>query len=1739
MSIQNRPYAGTWVANRRNVVQWTPDFQVYVNGDTGLPGCPTCRHVIDLQEFINSISVDFGVEPGASNCSIGMSIPRHYGDSIFRDGNTLLRPGLEVHVYFRGYFPMKGMSTPNSRPVAGIDLRDIPQYPYYPVFHGVVTSVTHEYSSGFFTANMTCNGMLHFWEHMKLSGAGGGSYFGARPANSGIQTTLTGHPMTGKTPYGIIYSLYRDTAGAADGVGFALQSRTNLNAVNSTTRDPLYALTLRYWEQRFRGKIYGLRMHGASGQMFTSSQQAYLSLYGRSSTSFAGFRGTGSVSPSGGFPNDDIYAQDPVHLLGLNARTADGRISRQADTALLAAENEGRNSHSLDVSALQAFPTDIGSYGQVNLWESTYESKMDIATAVTNVCGYEFYQDADGDLVFKPPMYNLDTSSSRVYRIEPEDIVSINFSENEPAATYCLVKGGAHQNMRGVVDESEWGCRSQYIDYKLVAQFGWIETSVESTYYTNARSAFYFAINHLDRINAGTNGATVTIPMRPEIRPGYPVYIPHIDCFYYVTQVAHAFNLGSECTTTLTLTARRRKFLAPGSNANTNVALDQDLSAINLANTDGPVRPLQEIDNSGSPRLVGFPNVVMAIDPTHINPMFQSLGFQAVENELTRESRRGGDHTQSRARQRTFAIQLVQALVDMRRITPVNQPTTGPLQPPSNGGNTVTLNESQVYTVAGFPGAGANGLGVTLADIIRALGDYITTRRTIKDALALLHREEIQAQNELNRLLGRNAAAQRDVNGTGTTPVSEDVITRARETLRTRRERTAALRANFDAAPPDATREQLVSQYNTIASAINGDGTSANPGVQGDGRQRSRLHIAETGGRDAAQANNVILMSYLMGQYRVGGSNTGDTRTDPSGMINESANLLQMLSDRKASLSLTTPGYYRYYSASHPNPDMQGYLPVNLTESGGSESTAASAPVNIVRRSNREIDRAGGFLPMANQGAVDRVNTRMSLSQAAAYLVQAWNRVIREPPASREIIEILLAQWSHETGSGRSMMNNNFGGLKYGGGGFGTTYNTHEMRNGVRVATTDMFQAYTTPERGAAHYVQFVTDHRHVASVVQYLQRPGDAMAFAREMSRVGYFTSSPDVYGADLQGRLNGIRRAGVLNNLPSIAGPSDPASAPRAPRTSETATTTPASSYNTVVVRAAAIDSNIPEERRGSYVRIDPNHTPAKGLKVRVMEQQAPMVIPTNLIYSMTFEARGQVRSTPVSVPTHHAAPTGEMVSFINSCRNPRANDPFIRSLSSAFADRVGDAGLSAGRTTPEQVRALIALAVNGIENLRTSEGLIQGTPVAVATSPATGAPTQGEVESFLALTGTSTPAPRPASGGPEVPLVTPIYNITNGVPNDFDPSGTPSVRGSEVARSVLTAKARALVVDVTQANSTNLNRALAIYNRARPRNQRTLSAADAAEAQEYIAPWIESLTALFRGQPPGQRGIFVQRSDVRIVESSDHEEFSPVFPVSDERGFEHYGSFQYGRGLSIEPGGNYERLMASDPLRFLTDAQRERILRTLNQGGDAGRTAGTTAFNEAATALASSQEPEVQSWIQYMENEQPNGDRTTMIANGLRNYLMSNRDAVTKIPVNNAAYRLADLTPMGQPDTCACRGAESDLLLAAYMAGSSGMTQIVSTEEEAQDWVSSQMVQASVAWADTQSKMRGMAMEQGRRSLLDSVQGWGTVVNDFRSANRSQGAQGQAAGDRAGALGQNVETLFTSPTIPPRGQ
>lgn len=1693
MAIVDRPYSGTWQPNKRTIVQITPDALVYINGDTSLPGCQTCHHDIDIQEFVTSISVDCGVEPGASNASITMSIPKFYGDSLFRDGNTLLRTAMEVHLYARGYFPMTGMSTPNTK-VGDVELGDIPQYPYYPLFHGVVTSVTHEYSGGYYSASLTCSGMLHFWQHMKVST--NGSFFGARPQNSRVRTTLTGHPYSGKTPYAIIYDLYRDTTGASAGVGFALQSRTNFNAVSSVTRDSTFSLAMRYWERRFRDRMYGLRMHGASGQMFTSSQQAYLSQY-RTSSQAGQFIAANLDQRNHG---RDPFALDRGLLLGLADRQ-DGRVLRQPDLSLLPSANGGR--YGLNVTQMQAFVRDISTYGQVNLFESTYESKLDVATQVTNVTGFEFYQDVDGDLVFKPPLYNLDTSSSRIYRLEPQDIISISFTESEPEATYIIVKAGPFQNTRGLVDEAEWGVRSVYVDYKLVAQFGWREQSIETQYYNNARSAFFAGVSQLDRINAGVNACTITIPMRPEIRPGFPVYIPHIDCYYYVQSLSHAFSFGSQCTTTLNLIARRRKFFAPGIPSVS--AGRHGVNTIDLANTSAPPKPLQALTPDSVPRLIGFPNVVMALDPTRINPQFFVYGFQVEDSTLT-----SGSSSRQTQNRELFLSNFVQVLV-------------------SNG--LLSLGQSSAASANPMEGPwtiqrdGFADLTLTRAQLATALNNFISLRTASRDAIPSLQARDatlLRQQQNLQALPTRTAEQERTLT---------DTIPRERARLA---QDVENLRANFN------TRSEAPTAFNDLQGGVRNT-------VEALSRARTRGPTLSP-----TDLDQVAVFTYLINQVRPQTSGPGavDTSRDPTGTVNESANILDLLNDRKASMAVNIPGYYRYYSASHPSPDQQGYEPIDTTVESGGSGDAATSPTGFVDGTDpilsggtRPIgtstpvtgDRvvaadgsttgAGGRAPRdapALESNVEARVTPMTPPQAVAYLREAWRNAHDGQAPSNEVLAVLAAQWALESGRGRGMYNFNFGGVKAQGsanatGWHGASVRLRTREDGNPTQVYRNFRAYGSARQGAQDYLGVLM--RVHGEAISRVTQSGDPEQYVRALHN--YQTGSQEDYIRNIRGFSHEALREWIpaaqdidpsaasatpttpvpvstpRNNLRGPAAPSRrrrPAPAGGSPQVPTTATSgssgSPRSSLRredleSVVVINASNVNGVPEDRQSDLVSLTVG-VPRNGLRVRTDTSTSTRVIPTSQIYTLTFEERGVPRASniPTVVLVEGVTPSAIRQTF-DSCL---ANPPLSTSLGRVFATKVGPSAINnIGQTGGELVLAAMA----GITNLRDADGR--------------------QITSA---------------------------NIANGVPTNKATLRGVTVTDQRVgsasnANTILVEKARDLLVEITTANQTGMTRLF-----------EGLSAEDSNQplrsGENFLQYWNADLASLFGNQniPPGLP--FHTTNNTHPVRETAGS-FSPVFPVSDARGYEHYGAYQYGRGLSIESGGNYERLMAIDPFRYVDPSQVEAFVRAVrsaplerDSNGNVVLTADIRSQLQAIAGDTSFQNSVGgQVALEWSENRSPRtqDDRVSMIASGLANFIMSDRDAVTKLPVSNAAFSLVDLQPQGAQGTCDCRGAESDLLLAAYMAGVNETTFVqVDSPDSVTAWEKEVVTQASAGWSLAQQAMRGTSTSQGRQSVLDRVSGWQQLIGQAgQGVESATGVTGDAVANGVNRLNSAADRVI----------
>ena len=163
MSTVDRPFIGSWEPRKKTLVRHTPDCMVYINGYTEFASCNACDRRMDFQKYITQVSVDASTDP-ISTSNVTLSIPRHETGMYTFDGNHILKPGLEIVILMRGYYPMdmgELISDDESEDNAAN------AYPYYQVFRGVVTNVSHEYSGGFYSATIQAANLLHFWQYLK------------------------------------------------------------------------------------------------------------------------------------------------------------------------------------------------------------------------------------------------------------------------------------------------------------------------------------------------------------------------------------------------------------------------------------------------------------------------------------------------------------------------------------------------------------------------------------------------------------------------------------------------------------------------------------------------------------------------------------------------------------------------------------------------------------------------------------------------------------------------------------------------------------------------------------------------------------------------------------------------------------------------------------------------------------------------------------------------------------------------------------------------------------------------------------------------------------------------------------------------------------------------------------------------------------------------------------------------------------------------------------------------------------------------------------------------------------------------------------------------------------------------------------------------------------------------------------------------------------------------------------
>lgn len=496
------PFQGTWQAGVRPTVVTAPDALVYINGETNLIGCPSCKRKFDLHKYITSIQVDLNVDSAPGSANISMVVPRHAIDDFYFEGVPVISPMMEIEIYAKGHFLLEG----------------VPQY--YPIFWGIVTEVTDQYSGGQHTVSINCNDILKWWElcRMNINPA-----FTAPKGQQGWN--LFGNVFNGMNPYDIIWSLSQEAMGD---VVIGTGSLTSLNgeAAQKQTFSTALSDIMLYWQSRFSKIRSNLLLYGVQG-----------------------------VAVRG----DTLYAESRTERNKSREPFASTAV-RKANGGPLG----GGMVFDVTGSNVTAFKTQFNNAGQVNFWQSEYQTKLEIANACKDSIGFEFYMDVTGDIVFKPPFYNLDTLPNKpVSWIQDIDIIDWDFSESEAEVVTHIQMAGSYGGNIDYGFPQDVEPFTSVTDYHLLRKYGWRTHQVNSEFLGNPQLMFYHGLDILDRLNSRRHRGTVSIPIRPELRLGFPVYVAPKDQMWYVSGISHNIQFGGQAQTTLTLTARRGKFFAP------------------------------------------------------------------------------------------------------------------------------------------------------------------------------------------------------------------------------------------------------------------------------------------------------------------------------------------------------------------------------------------------------------------------------------------------------------------------------------------------------------------------------------------------------------------------------------------------------------------------------------------------------------------------------------------------------------------------------------------------------------------------------------------------------------------------------------------------------------------------------------------------------------------------------------------------------------------------------------------------------------------------------------------------------------------------------------------------------------------------------------------------------------------------------------------------------------------------
>lgn len=617
-------YRSSWKPNKRPYVTITADAYITVQGETIVIGCGECKREIDINKFVTGISTEGTVDSPPGSATINLSIPDNQVNQFYVNDGFVLLPMMEIEIYAKGYYTVGGF----------------PQY--YRIFWGLISNVSESWSNGVTSVSIQCKDILRWWELTQSV---------VNPAFLDIGKTASGYNLygnkfAGANPYTIILILAKESMGDFPLSDGSFLSFISENGAEQVALKEYGKGIMEYWQLKFSNIWNRLVLYGSSGQAYT-------------------FQGTpGDVTPAQ--ISNKIF-QEEAKLTTINSQTTQFKIGPHE---------------------IAAFKQELSRAGDVDFFQNEFQSKLSLAlTARDQAGGYEFYCDTTGDIVFKPPFYNMNVIPNKpVSWIQDFEIIddSLNDSEAE-VFTHITSSGNA---FGGVMD---WGLndeittpRTGVVDYHLLRRYGWRRLNLQVEWAGNARKLFYHLLDHMDKVNAKRVNGTVTIPMRPELRMGFPIWFPKRDSFFYIQGISHNYSPGGQATTTLTLTAKRSKFIAPkniglmkkSSSSTYEITFPSNAgetsgNQVSQATTDGlRFDEPAVIRDPETGKLLGFPNAVMVYRGSLSGVAMAKL---LVEAGSTKSKKPDGTKTDNKGSRQDLQSQVINILNSNQKAEVIDQ----------------------------------------------------------------------------------------------------------------------------------------------------------------------------------------------------------------------------------------------------------------------------------------------------------------------------------------------------------------------------------------------------------------------------------------------------------------------------------------------------------------------------------------------------------------------------------------------------------------------------------------------------------------------------------------------------------------------------------------------------------------------------------------------------------------------------------------------------------------------------------------------------------------------------------------------------------------------------------------------------------------------------------------------------------------------------------------------------------